>query len=83
MAEPTSDKHFETKFEYPLWKLIKQRAEQKDISYVQAAGEVTPEYEKGIRYRDKQFESSTIAKRVAELKVVRSKTIDEVLGGGK
>jgi len=71
MPEPTSDKHYETKFEYPLWKLIKQRAEEKDISYVQAAGEVVPEYGKGIHYRDKEFEESTIAIRVEELKVVR------------
>ncbi|MFC1891357.1 hypothetical protein ACFLZT_03090 [Thermodesulfobacteriota bacterium] len=75
MPEPTEDKHYETKFEYPLWKLIKQRAEEKDISYVQAAGEVLPEYEKGIRYRDKEFEVSTITKRVEELKVIRSKKI--------
>jgi len=75
MPEPTSDKHYETKFEYPLWKLIKQRAEEKDISYVQAAGEVTPEYEKGIRYRDKEYEHSTILERVAELKVVRARKI--------
>ena len=73
MPEPTGDKHYETKFEYPLWKLIKQRAEEKDISYVQAAGEVLPEYEKGIRYRDKEFEESTIMKRVKELEVIRSK----------
>jgi len=78
MPEPTSDKHYETKFEYPLWKLIKQRAEEKDISYVQAAGEVVPEYEKGIRYRDEEYEKSTIAKRVEELKVIRAKTIDSI-----
>ena len=75
MPEPTGNKHYETKFEYPLWKLIKQRAEEKDISYVQAAGEVLPEYEKAIRYRDKEFEISTIQKRVDELESIRSKKI--------
>ena len=34
MPEPMSDKHYEEKFEFPLWKLIKQRAEENDISYV-------------------------------------------------
>ncbi len=63
----TADEHYEEKFEFPLWKLIKQRAEEKDISYVQASGEVLPEYEKGIRYRDKEFEDAEIGKRQKEL----------------
>jgi len=67
MPEPTSDKHYEEKFEFPLWKLIKQRAEEKDISYVAAAGEVLPEYEKGIRYRDAAFEETEIQKRQKEM----------------
>ena len=29
MLEPTSDKNYEEKFEFPLWKLIKERAEKK------------------------------------------------------
>ncbi len=67
MAKSTADEHYEEKFEFPLWKLIKQRAEEKDISYVQASGEVLPEYEKGIRYRDEAFESAEIGKRQKEL----------------
>ena len=67
MALRDENGHYETKFEYPLWKLIKQRAEEKDISYLQAAGEVLPEYEKGIRYRDKEFEDSCIQARQKEL----------------
>ena len=63
----TADEHYEEKFEFPLWKLIKQRAEEKDISYVEASGEVLPEYEKGIRYRDKEFEDAEIGKRQKEL----------------
>ena len=52
------DEHgrYESKFEYPVWKLIQHRAEEKDISYVQPAGEVLPEQEKGIRYRDTAFD---------------------------
>ena len=66
MNEPTSDKHYEEKFEFPLWKLIKQRAEEKDISYHDALLEVVPEYEKTIRYGDTEFEQEQISKRRAE-----------------
>ena len=55
MVNSTADEHYEEKFEFPLWKLIKQQAEEKDISYVTAVGEVLPEYVKTIRYRDKEF----------------------------
>jgi hypothetical protein len=37
MLEPTSDKHYETAFEFTLWKLIKKRPDEKDISYVEAS----------------------------------------------
>ncbi len=67
VAKSTADEHYEEKFEFPLWKLIKQRAEEKDISYVKAAGEVVPEYVKTIRYRDKEFEDAEIQKREKEL----------------
>ncbi len=67
MAEPTSDKHYEEKFEFPLWKMIKQRAKEKDISYAAASMEVLPEYQKNIRYRDKEFEDAEIKKRRKEL----------------
>ena len=64
MAEATSDKHYEEKFEFPLWRLIKQRAEEKDISYIRASEEIVPEYIKIIRYRDTEFEDREIKKRV-------------------
>ena len=67
MPEPTSDKHYEEKFEFPLWRLIKQRAKEKDISYLAAAEEVVPEYVKTIRYRDTEFEDAAIQKRMKEL----------------
>ena len=47
---------YEEKFEFPLWKLVKQRAREKDISYSAALDEVLPEYVKTIRYRDAEFE---------------------------
>ena len=67
MAESTADEHYEEKFEFPLWKLIKQRAEKKDISYVAASKEIIPEYVKTIRYRDKEFEEAATQKRRKEL----------------
>jgi len=66
MPDPMSDKHYEEDFEFPLWKLIKKRAKEKDISYVQACKEVVPEYVKTIRYRDTEFEDAAIQKRVKE-----------------
>ena len=67
MPEPMSDEYYEQKFEFPLWELIKQRAEEKDISYVAAAEEVVPEYVKTIRYRDTEFEDAVAKKRAKEL----------------
>jgi len=67
MAEPTSDKHYVEKFEFPLWKLIKQRAEEKDICYSEAVPEVVSEYVKTIKYRDPQYEDKEILKRAKEM----------------
>lgn len=74
MAEPMSDKHYEDEFEFPLLKLIRQRAEEKDISYADAATEVIPEYTKTIRYRDKEFEDAEIRKRQKEMAAERAKS---------
>ena len=71
MAKAKADEHYEEKFEFPLWKLIKQRAEEKDISYLAAADEVVPEYVKTIRYRDEEFEDAAIQKREKELAELR------------
>ena len=67
MEKAERDKHYEDKFEFPLLKMIMQRAEEKDISYSQAADEVLPEWGKGIRYRDTAFEEAAIQKRQKEL----------------
>ena len=67
MPELTSSKHYEEKFEFPLWRLIQQRAKEKDISYLAAAEEVVPEYVKTIRYRDTEFEDAAIQIRMKEL----------------
>ena len=62
MLEPTSNKNYEEKFEFPIWKLVKQRAEEKDISYAKAVDEIIPDYVKTIRYRDTEFEDEVILK---------------------
>ena len=67
----TADQHYEEKFEFPLWKMIKTHAAKKDISYVKAALEVLPEFEKGIRYRDTKFEEAEVGKRAAELRALQ------------
>jgi len=67
MEKPTSDEHYEERFEFPLWRLIKQRAKEKDISYLAALNEVSPEYGRSIRYGDKEFEEGLIEKRWKEL----------------
>ena len=73
MAEPTSDNHYEEKFESPLLKLIRQRAEEKDISYNEAYLEVQQEYSKTIRFRDTEYENQERAKRDRELAELRKK----------
>jgi hypothetical protein len=69
VGEPVSEKGYETQFEFPLWTLIKERAEQKDISYYAAAREVVPEYKKGIRYDDEEFEDEVTEKAMKEMAV--------------
>lgn len=60
MIEPTSDKHFEEKFEYPLWTLIKKYADENDVSYRDAVKAVMPGYVNTIRYGDLEFENRVI-----------------------
>jgi hypothetical protein len=82
MAEPTSDKHYEEKFEFPLWKLIKQRAQEKDISYSAAYREVLPEYEKTIRYKDTEWTDEQILKRNTELAELKERERNKKVAGG-
>ncbi len=84
MKEETSDKHYEEKFEFPLWKLIRQRAEEKDISYHDAMLQVVPQYEKSIRYRDADFEGEQIQKRRQEQLALsqRERRLQQIHEGG-
>jgi hypothetical protein len=67
MAESNTDDHYESTFENPLWKLIKKRAREKDISYLTAAEEVVPEYAKTIKYRDTEYENAEVEKRAKQM----------------
>ena len=67
VTDTKKDDHYESLFENPLWKLIKKRAREKDISYLAAAEEVVPEYAKGIRYRDAEYENAEVEKRAKEM----------------
>ena len=80
MPEPTSDKHYEEKFESQLWKMIKQRADEKDISYNEAYKEIQPEWFKMVRYRDLEFEDGEIEKRNKELAELREQEKIKGLG---
>ncbi len=67
MTKDTAANHYEEKFEFELWKMIKEHAKKNDISYIQAAVEMRPIYEKGIRYRDTEFEAALIKQRADQL----------------
>jgi hypothetical protein len=82
MLQSTSDKHYEEKFEFPLWKLIKQRAQEKDISYSAAYREILPEYEKTIRYKDMEWTDEQIRKRNKELTELRERESKKKIAGG-
>jgi hypothetical protein len=65
MTEPLIDVHKEEKFEFPLMKLIMQRAEEKDISILAAAKEVVPEYALKLNWRDKEYSESLRKEQMA------------------
>jgi len=67
VLDPMSLKYWESDFQFPLWVLIAERADQKDISYYAAARECIPEYMKTIRYDDEEFENLVIEKAIKEM----------------
>ena len=81
----TREEHYESEFEFPLWKLIQDYAKKNDVSYVAACLAVTPEYEKDIRYRDIDFENKEIGARRAEMQAQVEEEIAEAKSntGGK
>jgi hypothetical protein len=79
--EPTSDKHYESKWESPLWKMIKEYADKKDVSYNQAWKEVSPVHFKMVKYRDTKFEDEVIRKRNKEIADLREREKDKGVAG--
>ena len=52
---------YEEDFEFPILKLVREKAEELDISYHDALKLVKPDYVKTIRYGDEEFEQKVIA----------------------
>lgn len=58
--------HYEEKFEFTLWKMIREYAEEHDVSYSKAAAAVVHDYSKTTRCRDVEWADKVIADREAE-----------------
>lgn len=58
--------HYEEKFEFTLWKMIREYAEEHDVSYSNAAAKVVHDYSKTTRCRDVAWADKVIADREAE-----------------
>lgn len=52
--------HYEEDFEFPLWKMIRECAVEKDISFSQAAAEVEPVFSKTTKVRDQAYTDEQI-----------------------
>ncbi len=60
----------EENFEFPLFKLVREKAEELDISYHDALVLVKPDYVRTCRYGDEEFEQ----KAIDEFEVISQKT---------
>ena len=83
MPESEWDKTYETNYQSPLWRMVKERAEKKDISYFAAYREVLPEYQKTIRYQDIAWVKEQIRKRNKEIVDMRNRGSKVKTGGNK
>lgn len=61
---------YEEKFEFPLLKLVREKAEELDISYHDALVLVKPDYVRTCRYGDEEFEQ----KAIDEFEVISEET---------
>lgn len=57
--------HYEEEFEFPFFAMIKKCAEERDISYSDAAAIVCPEFSKTLRIRDEEWSDEQI--RIGEM----------------
>ena len=82
---PQLDDHYEEEFEFELWRIIQDKAEELNCSYEDASVIVLPEWMKGIRYRDTEFEDALINKRRQEMLEVseHERRLEEMIKGGK
>lgn len=71
MSQHKPNEHYEDRFEFPLLKLIRQRAEEKDISYLAAADEVVPEYARALRFRDAEYNEELFKEQQKQLEELR------------
>lgn len=71
MSQHKPNEHYEDWFEFPLLKLIRQRAEEKDISYLAAADEVVPEYARALRFRDVEYNEALFKEQRKQLEELR------------
>ena len=84
MEELEWEKHYDEEFEFPMWRLIKERAAERDISYLAASEEVAAEYVKTIRYGDTKFEEAEIQKRMKEVaELAEREQREKELKGGR
>ena len=83
MAEVTSEKHYESKYVSSLLTLIRERAEERDISLSDASYEVFSEFDSKLSFGDSEAEDEIIAKRMQEMAAVRVRMTKENLFGGK
>lgn len=51
---------YEEEFEFPLFKLVREKAEELDISYHDALVLVKPDYVRTCRYGDEEYENTEI-----------------------
>ena len=58
--------HYEEEFEFPMMRLIRQRAREKDISILKAIKEVVPEYALKLRFRDTEYNEEIFRKQQKE-----------------
>lgn len=58
--------HYEEKFEFTLWKMIREYADEHDVSYSNAAAKVIHDYSKTTRCRDVEWADWVIANREKE-----------------
>lgn len=76
---------YEEEFEFPLFKLVREKAEELDISYHDALVLVKPDYVRTCRYGDEEYENAEIEafEKVTEQTNANWEKFMEERGSGK